>query len=278
MTEINPQNSSNDSPTNEKSVNLEDMERDEAKKNQKPFQGENYKLNILGLKNPSQKKDKPSYQKDNLNNNDLLNDYFNKINTNKGSNKGEKSDKVNNNESFEISISDMSVNEDEELIDELLNENNDGINEKKDTKINKVDSKNILNMGNIGQKIDKILKNNQKMNNIGQKVDKLLKNKIYNFFSENINLINKESEQNSIENKLLNIKRKYLEMNEHKTSLNKNMYIHNKTNQFITEEEKLIYSLIKKYSFEIVFKKCLQNNLDINKDLDKEIIILNKKL
>ena len=147
---------------------------------------------------------------------------------------------------MEISISSIGLNE-EELLEELL-DNSEDINQKNDEK--------------NGCKI------NNNINKNGKDLEKIIPNKIYNIFSDKNNIINKEKQ-------LLNIKRKLLEIKE-KNILNNNNSKNN--NYTITEDEKTIYELIKNYSFDKVFKKSLQNNLDINNNLDRTIINLIKKV
>ena len=182
----NFQNSTIDTPSREKSVNLD--KKDEINKS----------LNINYQSNAQPEKEKFSNMK--------------------------------NDESIDISISSMELDEDEEeLIESLLKEEIDLINEDK--------------------KINNIILSNQKQE----------KNKAINKYSEtNINNNKKENSE-----KLINTK----------TSLIKRQEIIN-----ISKEENLINQLLKNYSFNVVFQKCLENNLDINKNLDKYIINLRKSI
>ena len=129
-------------------------------------------------------------------------------------------------DSIDISISSISLNE-EELLNELLKD------EKKAEKENK------------------------------SKISKQLNNKMVEKY------IN--------EKKLLNHKRESTNSN-NENIMNKNNNISNNPEPILSEDEKNINELINKYSFDVIFKTSIKNNLDSQNNLDKIIINLIEKL
>ena len=251
MTEIYPQNSSNDSPTKEKSVNCDENEKKEEMIIDLPFQKNKNFSSKIKYQNIS--KQKSSAKNENL--------------------KGKKIKE--NNDSFEISVDSMILDE-EELLQELIKENNKTIHEKN-------------NSGKLTEKTEKINPQN-KINSYEKEKEsnETLKNKIYDFLFEKNKLFNNEYDEYIKENKLLNLKRKLLELknnpnvsnnsNNSNKKNNTDLKPDNNLNHPISEEEKTLIELINKYTFNIVFKACLENKMDENKPLDQSIIKLKEKI
>jgi len=111
-----------------------------------------------------------------------------------------------------------------------------------------------------------------------QLIEDLLKediNKINEDKNKNINVNNHKQNKGKIINEISenNIKNKDIEKLENylnkKTLINRNKEQNNKS-----KEEILINQILDNYSFDKILKKCLQNNLDENKNLDNCIINL----
>ena len=113
---------------------------------------------------------------------------------------------------------------------------------------------------------DRQLKEDKKI--INKEKAKILNLKSKNKYKNKNRLINEY-----FQTKIKKDKKKEIEKN--KTFLNKKISkSKSEENHIISKEENLINQLLKLYSFDIIFRKCLQENLDTEKNLDNFIINL----
>ena len=111
----------------------------------------------------------------------------------------------------------------------------------------------------LKEEIDLINEEEKRNNNINLNNQRQNKNKSINESSEiNINKNKKETSDKFLNKKISLMKKK--------------------ENNYISKEENLINQLLKNYSFNVLFQRCLNDNLDINKNLDKNIINLIKSV
>ena len=112
-------------------------------------------------------------------------------------------------------------------------------------------------------KENKKIINKAKNKNLNSKSKSKIKNKkklINKHFQTKIK--KKKKKESEKDKKFLNKKKSFSKSKE------------NQENHEVTEEENLINQLLKLYSFDIIFKKCLQEDLDVEKNLDNFIINL----